>query len=83
MSKVAVLFSGGHDSLLASALEINKGNEIVPIFCYNGHIEGKERIQIAIDELRNRFGKELVYDAIQLNTGFTMQSLVGSLWRIV
>ena len=60
----AVLLSGGRDSLLASALSIEKGYRIVPIICDNGHMEGVERAKYAVHHLKEVYGSGRVFDLV-------------------
>lgn len=51
-SKVALLYSGGRDSLLA-ALRSNSFNEIHLLTCDNCHIEGIDNIRYSVQHLRD------------------------------
>ncbi len=76
----AVLLSGGRDSLLAACLVIEQGFSIIPIICNNGHMEGIDRAQLTVANLKERYGGNRVEDLMQCNTGMTLHSYMLSLW---
>lgn len=74
-----VLLSGGRDSLLSACLKLDCGMEIIPAVCYNGHMEGVDRVQLCVDSLKKRYGSN-VRDLVQFYTGMTMQSYLLDFW---
>lgn len=75
-----VLLLGGRDSLLSACLEIDCGIDIVPAVCYNGHMEGIDRVQFSVRSLKERYGDKRVGDLIQFHTGMTMHSYLLDFW---
>ena len=78
--KAVVLLSGGRDSLLAACLSIEQGYSIVPVICNNGHMEGVERAQFAVANLKKRYGNQKVNNLTKCNTGMDLHSYMLSLW---
>lgn len=74
------LLSSGRDSLLSACLEIDYGRSIIPVICYNGHMEGIDRVQFSVQSLKDRYGDKRIGDLIQLYTGMTMHSYLLDFW---
>lgn len=78
MEAVALL-SGGRDSLLSACLKIDYGMRIIPAICYNGHMEGVDRVQFSVNSLKAKYGDK-VGDLVQFHTGMTMHSYLLDFW---
>lgn len=74
------LVSGGRDSLLATALAVEEGYEVVPITFDNGHIAGIERANFAVSALQAVYGEDRVHNLVVRKIGMTLLDYVRPTW---
>lgn len=79
-SLATVLLSGGRDSLLAAALTLEMGCNVIPLICDNGHMEGVERARYAVHHLKSVYGESRVCDLVCRKTGMAFLEFMQSAW---
>lgn len=70
MNKVIVLFSGGKDSMYASMLELEKGNEVYLVTYDNGCELAINNVNHGVDRLKKCYGEKVHFLGINTTLAF-------------